>query len=178
MGFIEQVPDDVQGGHKDGETDYTGLELLLNHPVLARAYLSFSAWLLQDNELIARDRELAILRVGYLGRSDYEWAQHVLVAQNENVADEDIRRIPEGPEAPGWNERDRILLTAVDELVGSAFLSDDTWEELSRYYGTHELMEIMFTVGNYYLMAMVYNTMGVPMNHNLRAVLERYPLPA
>jgi len=176
--FIEQMPEDLQGGAKEGETDYTGLELLLNHPNLAKAFLGYSQWLLQDNELPIRDRELVILRVGFLIKSEYEWAQHVLIAQHEDISDEDIRRVAQGPDAPEWSDKERFLLSAVDDLLESAVVSDKTWKGLVRYYGIHPLMEIMFTAGSYYLMGMVYNTMGAPLNEKLQDILRKMPLEA
>lgn len=174
--FVAAMPSDFQGGHKDGETDYTALELLLNHPALANAFLSYSHWLLQDNELSARDRELAILRVAVLVNSQYEWTQHVLVAQHEKITDEEIIRVREGANSPGWSDKESVLLSAVDEMVNTAFIGDDTWSELKEYFNTNQLMEIMFTVGSYQMLGTVYNTMGAPLNDKLRATLESFPL--
>lgn len=176
MAFVQKIPHDLQGGHKEGATDYTALELLLNHPSLASSFLSYSNWLLQGHELAVRDRELAILRVSVLIKAEYEWAQHVLVAQHEDISDEEIRRVVDGPDAAGWSEQERFLLKAVDELVGAAYVGDETWQVLQNYYNTRQLMEIMFTVGTYHLMGMVYNTMGAPLNENLQATLANFPL--
>ena len=175
MAFVEAVPDDFQGGHKE-ETDYTALEVLLNHPALAKAYLSYSQWLMQKNELPTRDKELAILRVGVMTKSTYEWAQHIMVARHERIPDDDIRRVITGPDAPEWNEKERCLLRAVDELVGGAFISDQTWESLAGYYSTNQLLEIMFTVGSYTMMAMVFNSVCIPMNEHLQAAAAEFPL--
>lgn len=174
MAFLESMPADFQGGATK-DSDYTALELLLNHPPLARAFLPYSQWLLQDNALALRDRELAILRLSVLIRSGYEWAQHVLIAQHEGISDEEIRRVVEGPEEAGWSDKERLLLRAVDELVSSAFISDETWQGLEKYFNNHQLMEILFTVGSYNLMGMVFNSMGAPLNHKLQETMEKFP---
>ena len=41
---------------------------LANHPALAEAWLTFARYVLGDNTLPPRDRELLILRIGYLWR--------------------------------------------------------------------------------------------------------------
>ena len=73
----------------------------------------------------------------------------------------DIERIRKGPDAPGWSADDRALLRATDELRADAFVTDATWAELSRRWSTQQLMDLVFTVGQYNLVSMALNTFGV-----------------
>lgn len=173
--LAEALPKDFQGGAQQ-DSDYTAVELLLNHPLLAKAWLGYSQWILPQNQLTAHDRELIVLRVGYVARSEYEWAQHVRVALAEGIPEEVIHRVKESPQHPGWNEKEKYLLMAVDELVNSAFITESTWSGLGGYFNTEQLIEIMFFVGNYYQMAMVFNTMGAQLNEKLSALLAEFPL--
>jgi len=166
---------DFQGGAQE-DTDYTAIELLLNHPALAQSYLGYSTMFLIRDVISGYDRELIILRVAYLSKAEYEWTQHIRVSQHENIPDEVIRRINTGPGHPDWNEKEKYLLAAVDELVDSAFISEESWSGLSGYYNTEQLMEIIFIVGNYLQMAMMFNTMGAQLNPTLSALLDDFPL--
>ena len=96
-------------------------------PELCSAWLVFTDYLLQDSTLPTRDRELLILRIGYLNGGAYEWAAHTGLARSVGITDEELRRIMAGPDAPGWSTWDATLLRAADELHTSALISDSTW---------------------------------------------------
>lgn len=134
---------------------------LAHHPDLLKRWRVFANHVLGKSTLPARERELVILRIGWLCRAGYEWGQHVLIARREGVTDDEIRAIKTGPAAPEWNERDAALLRATDELHGDAFVSDATWTALARDWDTRQLMDIVFTVGQYNLVSMALNSFGV-----------------
>ena len=64
-------------------------------------------------------------------------------------------------DAPGWSAHDKLLLTATDELRKDAMISDATWAGLAKTYNEQQLMDVVFTVGNYNLVSMALNTLGV-----------------
>ena len=70
----------------------------------------------------------------------------------------------DGPDAPGWSEDDRLLLLAADELRADQRISDSTWAGLARRWDRQQMMDIVFTVGNYTLVAMALNSFGVPLD--------------
>ena len=143
---------------------------LANHPALAKRWLVFGNHILAKNTLPAREREIAILRIGWLCRSGYEWGQHVVIGKASGLSDEEITRITQGPDAPGWSADDRALLRATDELHEDAFVTDATWAELSRRWSTQQLMDLVFTVGQYNLVSMALNTFGVQPEPGLPAL--------
>jgi len=134
---------------------------LAHHPKLMKRWLVFGNHVLARSTLAPRERELAILRVGWLCRSGYEWGQHVVIARQSGVTDAEIERVADGPDAPGWSEADRALLRAVDELHGDAFVSDPTWAALTRHFSTQQILDLIFAVGQYQLVSMALNTLGV-----------------
>ena len=134
---------------------------LAHHPKLLKRWLVFGNHVLARSTLAPRERELAILRVGWLCRSGYEWGQHVVIARQSGVTDAEIERVADGPDAPGWSEADRALLRAVDELHGDAFVSDPTWAALTRHFSTQQILDLIFAVGQYQLVSMALNTLGV-----------------
>lgn len=144
------------------------LGLLAHHPQLTRAYHTFNGHVLFGTMLTARQRELLILRVGVLRRAEYEWAQHVVLARDAGLSDEEIDRVTTGPEAPGWPPLERALLAAVDELVADARIGDETWATLSAELDTQQLMDLVFTVGAYELLAMAMRSFDLEMDDDLR----------
>jgi 4-carboxymuconolactone decarboxylase len=134
---------------------------LAHHPKLMTRWLVFGNHILAKNSLSPRDRELAILRVGWLCKAEYEWAQHTEIALNSDISQVEIERVTQGPDAPGWSDREIAVLKAADELVADAFIQDETWKALSSFYDKEQLMDLVFTVGQYNLVSMALNTLGV-----------------
>jgi alkylhydroperoxidase family enzyme len=143
------------------------LGLLVRYPALAKAFLTFNRHLLFDSSLSGRIRELLILRVSWLRRAEYEWAQHVLAAERAGVRRDEIEAVKEGPVASVWTPFEAALCRAVDELHRDAFVSDATWEVLAANLDQRQLMDLVFTVGAYDLLAMAFNTFGLELEPGL-----------
>lgn len=140
---------------------------LVHHPDLARRWMVFANHILGKSTLADRDRELLILRIGFLCKAGYEWGQHVLIARRCDMSDEEIRSTQTGPQTEGLSEKDKVLLQATDELHKDAHISNDTWKELTNYFDTQQLMDIVFTVGQYNLVSMALNSFGVQLDKGL-----------
>lgn len=134
---------------------------LAHHPKLLKRWLVFGNHVLAKSTLTPRERELAILRTGWLCRAEYEWGQHVLIARAVGLGDEEIARVVAGPDAPGWGEAERALLRAVDELHADACITDETWRALAARWDAAQLIDLVFTVGQYTLVSMALNSLGV-----------------
>jgi 4-carboxymuconolactone decarboxylase len=113
-----------------------------------------------------------ILRIGWLCEAEYEWAQHVRIGKQAGLTDDEVHRIKVGPTAKGWSERDVLLLRATDELHKDGCISDATWRGLSKYYNVQQLIDIVFAVGQYSLVSMALNTLGVQLDAGLTRTFE------
>ena len=138
---------------------------LARHPKLLKRWLVFGNHILAKSTLDPREREIAILRVGYLCNAIYEWTQHVRIGKQTGLSDEEIERIGAGADAEGWSEFDAALIRATDELHEDAMLSDATWKTLSTRYDTQQMMDLIFTIGQYHTVSMALNSLGVQNEH-------------
>ena len=136
------------------------------HPALAKAFFAFNSHLFHST-LSARDRELVTVRAAWLRRGEYEWAQHVRMAKTAGMSDEEVDAISAGPGAPVWGPRDAALLRSVDEIVADRYVSDETWKRLGEHFDRRQLMDLVFTVGAYDLLAMAMNTFGLQLDPGL-----------
>lgn len=134
---------------------------LAHHPDLLRRWLVFGTHVLRKSTLNPRERELVILRIGWLCRSEYEWGQHVLIGRDAGLTDEEIRAIADGPDESSWSERDRLLLQATDDLHRDSRIGDATWGALRNYLSTEQLLDLVFAVGQYNLVSMALNSFSV-----------------
>lgn len=135
----------------------------LRYPKLMEAHHVMGHHLLgPDSTLSRRDRELGILRIGVLRRSEYELAQHRDFNLEDGVlSEEEMRRVVEGPAAEGWDELDAALLRAVDEMHDDAFISDATWSVLSGAWSDEQLMDFIVLIGRYWMVSTMLNSLGV-----------------
>lgn len=137
---------------------------LSRSPKLYQSWMGFGMYILQGSGLPARDREILILRIGWLCQSEYEFGQHTLVGKQAGLNDEEILRITKGPEASGWSASDKALLRATDELHREAFITEGTWKALAAHYNENQLLDVIFTVGQYNLVSMALNSLGIQLD--------------
>ena len=67
--------------------------LLAHSPDALRAFSSLGYFIRRKSRLEPRLREMAILQVGYLERSAYEYSHHIEIGRHFGVSDDDIRAI-------------------------------------------------------------------------------------
>jgi alkylhydroperoxidase family enzyme len=134
---------------------------LANHPKLMKRWLVFGNHVMAKNTLPDRVRELLILRTGWNCGSPYEWGQHVAIARAVGISDDEIVGVTEGPHAPRWSAFDAALLSAADELHASCCVSAPTWRELTASLSEQQMLDLVFTVGQYHLVAMALNSCRV-----------------
>ncbi len=103
----------------------------------------------------------------HVRRCDYEWKQHVILAGDAGLSPDDIARVADGPEAPGWSPLDRAMVAAVDELLRDAKITDATWAALADELDEQQVMDLVFTVGAYDLLAMAFRSFGVALDADL-----------
>ncbi len=138
---------------------------LLNHPDAMRGFMGWGSYVLsKKNTLPSREREIVVLRTGFLCGSGYEWTQHVPIGQRAGLSDAEIVAIKQGADASGWSAADAALIRASDELHARQFVSDSTWKALKTHFSDQQCMDVVFTAGQYTQVSMLLNTFGVQLD--------------
>jgi 4-carboxymuconolactone decarboxylase len=138
-------------------------KVLAHHPKLVKRWTPFAGHVLAKQTLPFRDRELLILRIGWLNQAEYEFAQHELIAKRGGLTEADIDNIKKGPTG-AWSAHEAALLQAADDLFENSVVSDATWAALTKSYSTEQLMDAVFTIGQYNLVSWALNSFGVPLD--------------
>jgi alkylhydroperoxidase family enzyme len=120
-----------------------------------------------DSTLTPRHRELLLMRIGVLCRSEYEWAAHMRAGKGVGMTDADVERIARGPDAPGGDALETALLRATDELYRDDRVSDATWEALAARLNTQQLMDVVVAITGYRTASMAINSAGVQLDANM-----------
>jgi 4-carboxymuconolactone decarboxylase len=137
---------------------------LAHAPKAAKGFLAWGNYVLsRRNDLPPREREIVVLRTGYLCKSGYEWTQHVRIGKGVGLTDDEITRLKAGAEA-GWGAADAALIRASDELHRDQFITDSTWASLKAHFSDKQCMDVVFTAGQYTQVSMMLNSFGVQLD--------------
>lgn len=145
---------------------------MIKHPEIFRCQMEMGTAIFQGR-ISPRERELAVLRVGWLTRSPYEWGQHVVIAKRYGLSDEEVERVTLGSDAAGWSEHERAILRGVEELIGDHALSDATWEVLAKSWDEAQLIEFPMMVGQYVATAFVQNSLRTALENDNPGMTRR-----
>ena len=137
---------------------------LAHAPDALTAFLSWGTYILRNNSLPPREREIVILRTGYLCRSGYEWTQHVRISLRAGMKEEEIAALKTGAEAAIWSPADAALIRACDDLHARQFISDPVGAALKSHFSEKQCMDVVFTAGQYTQVSMMLNTFGVQLD--------------
>ncbi|MFF0148671.1 alkylhydroperoxidase family enzyme [Amycolatopsis sulphurea] len=136
------------------------VQVLARAPELMRASSALGGFLLAQGTMAPRIRELTILRVALRCQAPYEWANHVPAALGSGATEAEIVALSD-PDAV-WDSEDAAVLRAVDELCAEDVVSDPTWAALASAWDHAQILELLFLVGYYRMMAGFLNSAGVP----------------
>ncbi|MBM4383471.1 MAG: carboxymuconolactone decarboxylase family protein [Deltaproteobacteria bacterium] len=145
------------------------LTVIAYHPTLLGPFLDFATALAQRGVLSRRESELLALRAAWRSQSRFEWGHHAAYARTAGMSDEEIARVAEQGGA-SLAARELLLLRAADELHATHRFSDSTWAALRAEYTDAQLVEIPFLVGQYTMLSMVAEGLGVPVEPELPPV--------
>lgn len=161
------------GPRADAEQIDNVFATFAQHPDLFRRYSPWGGHILGKSTLDARERELVILRIGSLNRAEYEFAQHTEIGVIEGLTRDEVARVHAGPSDPEWSDLDRLLLQATDELFEGSRVGDVTWASLTQHFDRRQLMDLVFTIGNYNMISWALNSFGVQVDERL----DKHPWP-
>jgi len=138
-------------------------QVVVQHPDVYKVFIPFLDKLVRGSNLPPRDREILVLRCLALCHESYEAQHHASIARKAGMTDGEIAAAGSGDERLSpW---ERTLARAAEELVHKQCVGDETWQALAQRYAPAQLMEVVFLVGTYTLMAMVTKSFGIAVEH-------------
>ena len=131
--------------------DIALMRLMVHSPGATRAFQGLGGYIRNKSTLDGRLRELAILQVGWLARSPYEWSHHVKIGYDFGVSDADIQALIDDTagKATSFGAVERCVLRAAREMTVEGAASDATFKELQGYFSTEHLTDLVVTIAFY-----------------------------
>ncbi|GKQ52218.1 carboxymuconolactone decarboxylase family protein [Bradyrhizobium sp. Ce-3] len=153
-------------------------KLLVNSPDMARAFNGIGGYIRFKSKLDPRLRELAILQVGWLEKSEYEFTHHVKIGREFGVTDEDIKGlIAETDDRPSNLEPlTKAILRGAREMVRELAMREETFAEIKRELSDEHMTDLVLTIAFYCAVVRVLATMQIDNEPTYKEVLQQYPL--
>ncbi len=148
------------------------------HPELTAPYINYNQHLLISSTLPVRLRQIAILRTAWQRRGRLVWASHVRLSLTLGLDGMDFEAIKLSPSSPHWSTMERAVLEATDQLIEGSDIEDATWARLVEEFDDRQMMDLIFTVGTYILMAMSHTAMRIQRTPDLIEIAKTYGSPA
>lgn len=155
------------------------IKALVNSPKAARAFSGVGQFIRYGSKLDPRLRELAILQVGWLARSPYEWSHHVKIGRDFGVTDDDIKAMIDDT-AGRPTALDALALTvllAAREMTTAGAMTDATFATLQSILGNEQVVDLTLTIGFYNAVVRVLATLAIDVEPEYMRYLEEFPLP-
>jgi alkylhydroperoxidase family enzyme len=153
---------------------------LVNSPNAARAFSRLGGFIRSKSRLDPRLREMAILQVGYLTRSKYEYSHHIKIGRDFGVSDDDLRAIAEetaGTETT-LDPLARAVLRAAREMTTELAASDETFAALREGLDNECLSDLVMTISFYNGVVRLLATLEIDVEEEYLHYLDEFPLPA
>ncbi len=152
---------------------------LVNSTGGARAQHALGHYIRHGSKLDPRLREMAILQVGWVARSPYEWSHHVKIGYDFGVSDADIRAIIDDTAGrpTGLDPVARLVLRAAREIAAGPGASAATFEALRAHFDNERLTDLVITISFYCAVVRLLATLAIDVEPEYRPYLEKYPLP-
>jgi alkylhydroperoxidase family enzyme len=153
-------------------------KLLVNSPDMARAFDGIGSHIRFKSKLDPRLRELAILQVGWMEKSEYEFSHHVKFGKEFGVTDEDIAgMIAETEGGPSALEPlARAILKGAREMVRELAMSDATFAEIKKELSNEHMTDLVLIIAIYCAVVRVIATMQIDNEPYYKEVLQQYPM--
>lgn len=146
----------------------------------ARAFEGIGRWIRFDAAIDPRLRELAILQVGWLARSPYEWSHHVKIGFDFGVTEDDVRALiaeSEGRDS-GLPALDRAVLRAAREMSDDGAMTPGTFAELNGTLGHEQTVELVMVIAFYNAVVRLLASLEIDVEPSYQPYLDKFPLPA
>lgn len=171
---------DLLPEHRDLLARNINLYRLLAHsPRGARSLNTLARYIRDGSRLDPRLRQLAILQVGYITRSAYEYSHHIRISRDFDVSDDDIRAIADDTagRSSSLDPLARAVLRAARELTRDLQISDETFATLKRSLDDERLTDLFITIAYYNGLVRLMAALDIDVEDEYRPYLDEFPLP-
>lgn len=152
---------------------------LIHSPGALRAFQGLGGYIRFDSKIDPRLRELAILQVGYLARSAYEWSHHIKIGYDFGVTENDIRGLIAETEGrtSDVDAPTRLVLRAAREITADGKLGAESFAALHASWSAEAMVDFVLSVAFYNAVVRVLASLEIDVEPEYQTYLDQFPLP-
>ena len=154
-------------------------KILVHSPGATRAHGAMGQYIRYGSTMDARLREMAILQVGWLAKSPYEWSHHVKIGFDFGVSEDDIRNL--SAESAGTDTDlapiDKAVCRAAREMTLDGKVADDTYAALADHFSNEHLIDLLVTMAFYNAVVRFLASTEMDVEESYQPYLDQFPLP-
>ena len=159
------VPWAEQGGFRSKTADgklIGPFNPVLFSPALGGAFLDLQAAEQSHTTLSKRVREVVILSVGAVWKSDYELYAHKAVGRSVGLSEEAVRTLAGGGLPTDLSESEQIAQRYTTQLCREHRVSAELYAAAEEAFGKQGLVDMAALIGIYHLVCTLLNGFEVP----------------
>jgi len=165
-----------EGSNAKG-SDFNSILVLAHHPEVSESFLRFNAVLARGVELPLRLKEIAILRTAWRCENAYEWGHHMLSGLSAGLSAAHYTELKSSSPGQLWTELEQAIIEATDAIIATHGLNDALWTRLTRELTIKQVMELLYIVGCYTMLASILNCAGTPIESMFTEQVAALDLP-
>jgi alkylhydroperoxidase family enzyme len=129
---------------------------LLHSPPIAESWFNHSNAVRWKTTLSGRLREVVIIRLAHLARSQYALRQHVpSLALAEGLTLEECNALADWPAGKSFSEPERAALAYADAMTRNIQVPDAVFAEVRKHFDERATVELTVLIGSYNMHARV-----------------------
>jgi alkylhydroperoxidase family enzyme len=123
-------------------------------------------------------RELAILRTAIVGDSKFEYSQHLKASRGVGVSEEKRTAIKHWTTSDQFDEKERAVMAAADELIARNLVEDQTFAALKRHLSDEQIVELFYVITTYRMHGLLVRALHLEFDNDTTARLQEVPAPS
>lgn len=153
------------------------LRTFAHHPALANAFSPLNIHLLSTNSLPVKQRQIAIMRTAWITGATYMWSSHLNTSKSCGLTDEFYEPVKVGADDPYFTPFEASVIRATEQLVRDQKIADAEWTALMAEWNEQQMLDFLFTVGCYVMVAGVMRSTGAERQEDLLALAAQFGAP-
>jgi alkylhydroperoxidase family enzyme len=155
VSFVEKGQGVPMVEHRYRKMESEGQTLLNIHKVFGHCPNIGLSWQRLANSITKGDilsprlRELAVLRIGDLTKSEYQFSQHTVMGLRAGLRREQIEAIHEWEGSAEFDGQERAVLAFADEVEGETGVNDETFAALGGFLDDRAVVELTAAISFY-----------------------------
>ena len=145
-----------------------------NSPKVGRNFVRLGNSILNPEFIDPKLRELAILRVGNLLRSEYEFTKHVTIGLEVGVAKGQIDELSNWASSKKFTDIERAVLQYTDEVTLNVKVNDSTFADLKKFFDDQAIVKLTATIGYYGMVSRVLVALQIELEPGEKAFIPKY----